>query len=240
MVRTTPANAAPTIDRVTPNSVLPAPTYRPTTAHRHGGRYLAAAFACLIALGVTCLVFVWTPGGQTFDGELLPMSDQGAGYEQDTVLLQPAKEVLAFFGDPMVLGVLLLAAVLVSRRLWTSVAAVGVVLGSVAAARVLKEVVVRPDLGVYGSSTHNSFPSGHVAIATGLLLAFMLVLPPKARWWFFVPGAVGVVIIAAATMITGWHRLSDVIGGVLVATVLYCLAAAALADETGARRPARP
>jgi membrane-associated phospholipid phosphatase len=224
---------------VTTNSVLPVPTYRPTTAHRHGGRYLVAAFACLVALGVTGLVFVWTPGGQAFDGALLPMSDY-ASYEQDTVLLQPAKEVLAFFGDQLVLGVLLLAAVLVSRRLWTSVAAVGVVLGSVAVARVLKDVVVRPELGVYGSSTHNSFPSGHVAVATGLLLAFMLVLPAKARWWFFVPGAVGVAIIAAATMITGWHRLSDVIGGVLVAAVLYCLAAAALADETGARRPARP
>jgi membrane-associated phospholipid phosphatase len=241
-LRTGPANAAPTIDPVTPNSVLPAPTptRRPTTAHSHGGRYLACAFACLLALALTCLVFVRTPGGQTFDGQFLPMSAQGAGYEQQTVLLAPAKAVLAFFGDPMVLGVLLLAAVVLSRRLWTSAAAVGVVLGSVAAARVLKEVVVRPDLGVYGSSTHNSFPSGHVAVATGLLLAFMLVLPPAARWWFFVPGAVGVVIIAAATMITGWHRLSDVIGGVLVAAVLYCLAAAALADETGARRHARP
>jgi hypothetical protein len=54
------------------------------------------------------------------------------------------------------------------------------------------------------------------------------VLPKAARWWFAVPGAAGVVVVAAATMITGWHRLSDIIGGALVASVLYCLAAAAL------------
>lgn len=214
---------------MTPNSVLP--RRRVTAAHRHGGRCLAAASACLLALGLTCAVFVRTPGGQAFDTALLPMSERGASYEQDTALLGPAKAVLAFFGDELVLGVLLLAAVLLSRRLWTSVAAVGVVLGSVAAARVLKEVVVRPDLGVQGSSTHNSFPSGHVAVATALLLAFVLLLPTVTRRLFLVPGVLAVVLVAASTMITGWHRLSDLVGGALVAGVLYCLAAAALADD---------
>jgi membrane-associated phospholipid phosphatase len=214
-----------------PNSVLPVPVHRTAAAHRHGGRFLAAAFACLLALGLTCVVFVRTAGGQSFDAALLPMSERGASYEQDTALLEPAKAVLAFFGDELVLGVLLLAAVLLSRRLWTSVAAVGVVLGSVVAARVLKEVVVRPDLGVPGSSAHNSFPSGHVAVATALLLAFALVLPPAARRWFLVPGVVAVVVVAASTMITGWHRLSDLVGGALVAGVLYCLAAAAVAGD---------
>lgn len=193
-----------------------------------GRRFLTAAFACLFALGLTCVVFVWTPGGQAFDSALLPLSERGASYEQDSALLEPAKAVLAVFGDRMVLAVVLLTAVLLSRRLWTSVAAVGVVLGSVLAARVLKEVVVRPDLDVVGSSTHNSFPSGHVTVATALLLAFALVLP---RWWVLVPGAVVVVVVAASTMITGWHRLSDLLGGALVAAVLYCLAASALADD---------
>ena len=204
-----------------------------TTAppHRHGGRYLTAAVACLFALGLTCAVFVWTPGGQSFDTALLPLSERGASYEQDTALLGPAKAVLAFLGDELLLGVVLLAAVLLSRRLWTSVAAVGVVLGSLGTARVLKEVVVRPDLEVVGSSTHNSFPSGHVAVVTALVLAFLLVLPPAARWWVLVPGAAAVVVVGASTMITGWHRLSDVVGGALVAAVLHCLAAAALADD---------
>lgn len=195
-----------------------------------------AAFACLLALGLTCVVFVWTPGGQAFDGALLPMSERGASYEQDSALLEPAKAVLSVFGDRMVLAVVVLVAVLLSRRLWTAVAVVGVVVGSVVVTRVLKEVVVRPDLGVLGSSTHNSFPSGHVAVATALLLAFALVLPPVARWWVLLPGSVAVVVVAASTMVTGWHRLSDLVGGVLVAAVLYCLAAAAPADDRVAVR----
>ncbi|MCS7483337.1 phosphatase PAP2 family protein [Umezawaea endophytica] len=193
-----------------------------------GRRFLVAAVVCLFALGLTCAVFVGTPFGQAFDSALLPLSERGASYEQDSALLEPAKAVLSVFGDRVVLAVVLLVVVLLSRRLWTSVAAVGVVLGSVATARVLKEVVVRPDLDVVGSSTHNSFPSGHVAVATALLLAFALVLP---RWWVLVPGAVVVVVVAASTMITGWHRLSDLVGGALVAAVLYCLAATALADD---------
>jgi membrane-associated phospholipid phosphatase len=207
---------------------MPNPVLDRATA---GGRFLAAAAVCLLALALTCVVFVWTPGGQAFDGALLPMSERGASYQQDTPLLEPAKAVLALFGDEVLLGVVLLAVVLVGRRSWASVAAVGVVLGSVAAARVLKEVVVRPDLDVVGSSTHNSFPSGHVAVATALLLAFALVLPPAARPWVLVPGSVAVVVVAASTMITGWHRLSDLVGGALVAGVLHCLAAAALADD---------
>lgn len=35
------------------------------------GRFLAAAFACLLALGLAAAVFVWTPGGQEFDTALL-------------------------------------------------------------------------------------------------------------------------------------------------------------------------
>ncbi|MEO6090742.1 MAG: phosphatase PAP2 family protein [Umezawaea sp.] len=213
-----------------PTPVLPA--HRTVTANV---RFLVAACACLLALGLTAAVFVWTPGGQAFDTALLPLSERGASYEQDTALLAPAKALLAFFGDELVLGGVLLAVVLLSRRLWTSVAAVVVVLGSVVAARVLKEVVVRPDLGVSGSSTHNSFPSGHVAVATALVLAFLLVLPPVARWIVLVPGVVLVMAIAAATMITGWHRLSDLVGGALVAGVLYCLAAALDRAPTTAR-----
>lgn len=223
-------NNAPIIDGVMPTPVLPA--RRTVTVD---GRFLVAAVVCLLALGVTAAVFVLTPGGQAFDAALLPLSERGASYEQDTPLLAPAKAVLGFFGDEVVLGVVLLAAVLLGGRVWTSVAAVGVVLGSVAATRALKEAFIRPDLDVPGSSTHNSFPSGHVAVATALVLVFLLVVPPAARWFVLVPGAALVVVVAAATMITGWHRLSDLVGGALVAGVLYCLAAAVDWAPTTAR-----
>ncbi|MBE1491430.1 phosphatase PAP2 family protein [Plantactinospora soyae] len=131
-----------------------------------------------------------------------------------------------------VLGLLLLAVLLsgvLLRRPWAGVAGVALVVAAAVGAGVAKLVILRPDLAVATSTTHNSFPSGHVAVAMALLLAVLLVLPAPARWWFAVPGALGVSVVAAATMIAGWHRFSDVCGGLLLAAVLFCLAAAPLA-----------
>ncbi|MGP4021271.1 phosphatase PAP2 family protein [Saccharopolyspora sp. 5N708] len=200
---------------------------RPPRGHRR--RLLAAALVYALALALTCLVFVWTRGGQQLDGWLVPRAERGGSYEQPTALVEPAKTVLSYFGDPAVLAVLLGLVLLVGAlrgRPLAGVAGAGAVLCSVAVARVGKLLISRPDLDVEGSTTHNSFPSGHTAAAMGLLFAFLLVLPARTGRWVAIPGAVGVSIIASATMITGWHRFSDVVGSVLLAAVLCCLAAA--------------
>lgn len=178
---------------------------------------------------LVCVAFVWTPAGQRADGALLPRTERGRGYEQDPVLSEPAGEVLRLVGNPLHLVVALVAVVLVGlvlRRFWAGIAGVAVVLGSVAAARLLKELITRPDLDVVGSSTHNSFPSGHVAAFAGMVFAVLLVMPPRIRPWLVLPGAVGVTVVVGATMVAGWHRLSDGLGAVLVAATLYCLAVA--------------
>ncbi|WP_433260781.1 phosphatase PAP2 family protein [Micromonospora vinacea] len=206
-----------------------------------GLRLLAAALCGLFALGLTGAVFVRTDSGQWLDGMLLPRAERGGGYEQQTVLVDPAKSVLATFGDPtliaVLLGVVLLVGVL-RRRLAAGVVGVGMVVCAVLVAGTVKSALPRPDLQIESSTTHNSFPSGHVAAATALLLAFMLVLPGWARRWLAVPGAAGVSVIASATMIAGWHRFSDVLGGVLLGVTLFCLAAAALAAWPGDREAA--
>ncbi|MEU8301195.1 phosphatase PAP2 family protein [Micromonospora sp. NPDC048909] len=196
-----------------------------------GRPLLGAALCYLFALGLTCLFFLFTRVGQWLDGLLLPRAERGGGYQQQTVLVGPAKTVLAHFGNPLLLAALLGAVLLVAllrRRLVAGVVAVGLVLCAVAVAGAAKSVLPRPDLQVESSTTHNSFPSGHVVAATALVLAFMLVLPGWARRWLAVPGAVGVSVVASATMIAGWHRFSDVLGGVLLSVALFCLAAAAL------------
>ncbi|MEW2427084.1 phosphatase PAP2 family protein [Micromonospora sp. NPDC047644] len=224
------------VGRSTPGPARPLP-------HAHaaaplGLRLLAAALSALVALTLTGAVFVRTSPGQWLDGALLPRAERGGGYEQQTVLVGPAKTVLATFGSPTLiaalLGVVLLVGVL-RRRLVAGVVGVGVVLCAVLLAGAVKSELPRPDLEVLSSTTHNSFPSGHVAAATALLLAFMLVLPGWARRWLAVPGAAGVSVIASATMIAGWHRFSDVLGGVLLGVTLFCLAAAALATWSGGR-----
>ncbi|MFC3499542.1 phosphatase PAP2 family protein [Micromonospora krabiensis] len=200
---------------------------------------LGAAGCYLLGFGVTCGVFLWTRAGQRLDGLLLPRAERGGGYEQRTALLGPAKTVLEVFGDRTVLvallgGVLLLG--VLGRRLLAGVVGVVMVLGAVAVAGVAKSVLIRPDLQVQSSTTHNSFPSGHVTAAAALLMAFLLVAPRRARAWIAVPGAAGVSVVAAATMLTGWHRASDAVGGVLLAATLCCLASAVLARRRQAAR----
>ncbi|MFY1691276.1 phosphatase PAP2 family protein [Plantactinospora sp. WMMB782] len=195
---------------------------------------------------LTAVGFVGTPAGQRLDGWLLPRAERGGGYEQPTDLVEPARTVLAWFGDPAVLGLLLGGVLLLGvlgRRAWAGAAGVCLVGAAVTGAGLGKQLLLRPDFAVPSSTAHNSFPSGHVAAAMALLLAVLLVLPAPARWWCAVPGTAGVCVVAAATMIAGWHRFSDVLGGVLLATMLCCLVAAVLArprPDAGAAPAAVP
>ena len=193
---------------------------------------LAAAAACALGFGATWLLFVRTSAGQWLDGELLPRAERGGGYAQQTVLLDPAQLVLNRFGNPLLIGLAVIAMVVagaLAGRIRAAAAALLLFGCAVGAAGLAKQVITRPELGVAGSSTHNSFPSGHVTAAAALLLALLLVVPARSRWWVAVPGTTGVSVIAAATMIVGWHRFSDVVGSLLLAATLFFVAAAGLA-----------
>lgn len=191
---------------------------------RRTGTLLGAVSALLLVLALTYVIFVRTSLGQRMDQRLLtPVRDGG---DQTSVLYGPADEVLATLDNPMVFALLLAVIVLVglvSGRGAAGLVGVGVVGASIVAAGVLKQLMPRPDLDFLGS-THNSFPSGHVAATTGLVFALLLVLPHRFRRWCAVPGVVCVCVVGAATMVVSWHRFSDVIGGVLLATALGCLA----------------
>lgn len=224
------------VGRSTPGPQPARPLPHAPAAAPLGLRLLAVALCCVLALTLTATVFVRTHPGQWLDGVLLPRAERGGGYEQQTVLVGPARSVLATFGSPTLLAALLGALLLVGvlrRRLVAGIVGVGMVLCAVVVAGAAKSALPRPDLQIESSTTHNSFPSGHVAAATALLLAFMLVLPGWARRWLALPGAAGVSVIAAATMIAGWHRFSDALGGVLLGVALFCLAAASLAGRRG-------
>lgn len=201
-------------------------------------RAVRAAFAYLVVLGLTCLVFVWTPPGQRLDAWLLPRADRGGGFEQRDMPVDGAVSVLSLLGEPVLLGAFLVVILLlgVLRRRWRlGVAGAGVVLGSTLVANVLKAAIPRPELGVPGSTTHNSFPSGHVTVATSLLLAVLLVVPARARGWVALLGTAGVSVVGAATMIAGWHRFSDLVGGLLVSAAVLGLALALLPAEPESR-----
>ena len=176
----------------------------------------ALAVVCVVGLVVAYLVFVRTHAGQRIDEAALngrlasPKARNAAGDLLTTISV----------GSLALMLVLLAGQALLRRRVAVAVVAVAVVVGAVATTELLKHLVlVRPDLLPAPSTIdHNSFPSGHTTTAFAVGVAAALAAPPRwrrpvAAAAFLYGAAIGVATIAA-----GWHRPSDVAGGLLVVT----------------------
>ncbi|WP_436494823.1 phosphatase PAP2 family protein [Actinokineospora sp. HUAS TT18] len=179
---------------------------------------LGAAAACVVGLLLTYLLFVRTAAGQWVD-QLMLSDYRGKPRFAEEVLAATLDVTLVLLVVVLVIGAL-------GGRWWRGIAGIGVMLGAVGVARLLKATLSRPDLDIAGSTTHNSFASGHVAAAAGLLVAFLLVVPAAVRPWIGVLGGLGVAMVAWATVEAGWHRPSDVVGAVLIAAALALVVAA--------------
>ncbi|MEJ1619730.1 phosphatase PAP2 family protein, partial [Escherichia coli] len=95
----------------------------------------------------------------------------------------------------------------------------------------------RPDLGL-DTLTLNSLPSGHTTAAGAAAVALLIAVPREWRPVFGVAGAVFTTVVAASTLISYWHRPSDVVAALAVVGAWAC-AAAALTDSRAARRRGR-
>jgi membrane-associated phospholipid phosphatase len=73
-----------------------------------------------------------------------------------------------------------------------------------------------------------SWPSGHTTAAVALALCAVLVAPTRLRPLVAALGALFAAAVAGALLILDWHMPSDILGGVLVATLWMALALAAL------------
>jgi membrane-associated phospholipid phosphatase len=185
---------------------------------------LTVAALLAVATGLTYVVLVHTASGQAADHRMLSWFDPTftrASGEVPFPLTIPA---------PAVFTVILIAVTVIglSRRLARQTL-VAVVLMGVAAvlAHLLKAALDRPDLAQRIRYTDNSFPSGHVTVAAVCVFALILVLPPRTRWFVVVVGSVWVVAVGISTLVAGWHRPSDFLGGVLLAATCYAAASAA-------------
>jgi len=117
------------------------------------------------------------------------------------------------------------------RRLRTGIVTAAGFGCAVLAAEVLKAVLPRPELDrqweqYLVDKSIDTFPSGHVAIATAFVLALVVVAPPRLRAWIAGIGSVLVAWIGMGVVIAGWHRPSDSVGGALLAAA--CMATASL------------
>ncbi|MFC4943720.1 phosphatase PAP2 family protein [Pseudonocardia sp. GCM10023141] len=122
------------------------------------------------------------------------------------------------------------------RTPWRIVTALGLIIVATVAARLLKLELHRPALTSSTNVAANSFPSGHVTLATATVIALLMVLPRALRPLVAVAGAGWVTAVGVATLLAGWHRPSDVLGAVLLTAAVAGVAAAAL--RAGAPEPA--
>ncbi len=191
----------------------------------------------LLGLGSTLIgAVVWVGTTQTFTGQRLADLVLYGRFAADPAVTGAATETLAAvdlaFVATAALGLLTLA--LARGGVGLAIAMLAVLGGSNLTAQLLKDVLERPDLiGTASYAYGNSFPSGTVTLAASLGFATILVAPRRLR----VLVSIGATLLSAAvglsTITTGWHRLADVVGGLLISLAWAGVVTAVLVRAQG-------
>jgi membrane-associated phospholipid phosphatase len=133
-------------------------------------------------------------------------------------------------------GAALIVIALVSRRVDTAVRVVAIMGLSNALTQVLKyHVLSRPDF--FDDWTTNTFPSGHTVAYASVLVSLLVVAPARTRYLLALVIAVPMGIVSFQLLEYGWHRLSDVLGGLLLVTLLAALTFVVRPERLPHRRP---
>jgi membrane-associated phospholipid phosphatase len=191
---------------------------------------LALALSSALAFAVIYATAVHTYRGQVVENRAL----EGAQFDASS------RQLLALVSVPNIaIGLLVIVAVgLLCRRPRAAVRAVAVVVLANVLTQVLKyAILTRPDLA--SDSAANTFPSGHTVAYTSFVVGLLIVIPGVLRAVASVLGAVLVSVVSFQLLAFGWHRASDVIGGLLLVLALVALAQVVLPDR-GARAGSGP
>jgi hypothetical protein len=115
----------------------------------------------------------------------------------------------------------------VARRAWKLlVIAAVVVAGANISTELLKYIFLsRPATGAT-IVISNSFPSGHTTVAASISFAIFLVSAPRLRPAIAVIGWAFSLATGEFTLVSQWHRPSDVIAGYIVVAFWGCIAGA--------------
>lgn len=184
--------------------------------------FLAAAAALVVLLAASYLFFVHGYMGQLIDEQARSGVGLGSAAEGASALLDAVPLLSA--------GIVVVATVvgLVRRAGVSTLVALGVVAAANLTSQLLKhELLSRPDNGATGL-WHNSFPSGHTTVFVSAVFALFLVCAPRVRPLIATAGAIATTIVGALLVVSGWHRPSDVVGGVLVVAIYVFVGGAVL------------
>ena len=206
-----------------------------STSRLTPARYVGAAVLCVVAFLALYLFFVRDETGQAIDQ--LAFNGAENGTTGTTVTLS----LLDLIPSVMVgIGAIVSLAIAAVRRAWFPLlVAIGSAMAAVITTQLLKNIVLtRPDLGVEGYVS-NSFPSGHTTVAAASALVVFLVASPHTRWLAGTIGAAFAVAAGVSTLVSLWHRPSDVIAALLVVSFWGCVGGAMLTRAGGRQRAAR-
>src|SRR5258705_571568 len=198
------------------------------TAAMSAERRFSALFAGALALmGAIYVAFVTTETGQRLENLALRGAALRTDSERETGLARLSQVSILIFGAALVAVVVV---GLIRRRPRLSLAVGGLMIASVAAVELLKDVLPGPLL-VEGPTwiLRNSFPSGSAAVAVAIAVGAILVSPDRLRWVIVPVGAAYAALVVEALQTTGWHRLSDTLGSVLVVIAVASAGLALLA-----------
>ncbi len=169
---------------------------------------LAAGF-----FGVIYVVGVLTTTGQSAEQVILAASR--FSYDQPILNLVTVPNLLVSCAVVAILG-------LAQRRPLDAIAGVAIIGVSSVLAQVLKHGVLdRPALVSIGD---NTFPSGHMTAFAAVTLGLLLVVPVRVRTVVACIGVLGLSVVGALLLGSGWHRPSDVFGAILLVTCVSALA----------------
>jgi membrane-associated phospholipid phosphatase len=184
------------------------------------------------ALCVAGLVLVWALASQV---PIVRVKDAVALYDF-TLLSGPRIDrplnVLLHLLEPaqfVLWGVALVAVALARGRPRVALAVVALMTLAPLTSETLKPLLAQPHDQIGSVSIGPaSWPSGHSTAALALVLAAILVAPPRLRPLVAGLGAAFALAVGCALLILAWHMPSDVIGGYLVAGLWAALLVAAL------------
>jgi membrane-associated phospholipid phosphatase len=184
------------------------------------------AVLALVALSLVQWVALRTVGGQLVDERVTVAAKRSAWAD----LTLPARALGNVSLNTAVLAcAIVVGYALLRRGLADAVAAGVLILGANLTTQALKHVLFQrtEDAVISG----NSLPSGHVTVVASLVLAALLVAPSRLRTAFALVGAFWIALIGTATILAGWHRLSDTVAAMLVSLAWASGVAAVLAGR---------
>lgn len=179
--------------------------------------WVTAWLLLLFAVQVITFVLVWRYFVHTVDGQSLDR----IAYRGHTIgqwrIDRPVRSalkaisILSLISVTAVIGFIAVA----RARLMLAVVSMSMIVGANVTTQLLKHGLVRPDLG-REAIPYNSLPSGHTTVGVSVVIAAVLVLPPRLRPAAALGGAGYAAFIGVATVAAGWHRPSDAVAGLLV------------------------